>query len=467
MQSCAYLHNFKEREGEPILSREYGGIIKQSPVFFADDQEKLEKYIYSQIGMGNGLTIIDDIENSKIRPSKKLVDYVSSIMNGNKEYVLLDEQRLVYEEALSLIEDDNKNKKVFIVRGGPGTGKSVVAINLFSEFLRRKQNAFFVAPNSSFRDTLVKKLADDNQPTRLRSLFKGSSGFCDSGKNEFDVLVVDESHRLKNQSAFMYKGDNQVRDIIKAAKVSIFFIDDNQMVRPSDIGCVKEIKKIAAEFEADVAERTLEAQFRCSGVDGYINWLDDTLQIRETANYDGWEGGDFDFRIYDNPNILRQDIEELSDSGFSARILAGYAWKWSSVKEGNADGDIEDVEIPEFDFKMPWNSRKVGTTWAIDQSGIKQVGCIHTSQGLEFDYVGVIVGEDLDFDFETMSYSSDIDKYQDNEGKKGLKDNPERLNTLIRNIYKILFTRGMKGCYVYFCNKNVEKYFKEKLKIRR
>ena len=459
--SCAYLHNYKEKANEPILDNLYAGILSQSPIFFADDQKKLEEFIYKSVGMGDGTSIINDIETSVIRPTKKLVDYISSIMNGNKEYVLLDEQRIAYEEALKLAKADAKY--VYIIKGGPGTGKSVVAINLFSKLIKEKYKSLFIAPNSSFRDTIVKKLAENNQPTRLRNLFKGSSRFVDAEENEYDALVVDESHRLKNGSAFMYKGDNQVRDIIKASKVSIFLIDDNQIVRPSDIGSVKEVKKIAEELGVEVAEIQLKSQFSCSGVDGYINWLDDVLQIKETANYDGWEDGDFEFKIYDDPNKLRFDIKNKSEEGKSARILAGYAWKWTSINDGNADGDVEDVEIPELNFSIPWNSRKVGTTWAIDASGIDQAGCIHTSQGLEFDYVGVIVGNDLNFDSETKTYSTEYDNYKDSEGKKGLKEDPRRLNELIRNIYKVLMTRGMKGCYVYFCDKEVERYFRSRL----
>jgi len=143
-------------------------------------------------------------------------------------------------------------------------------------------------------------------------------------------------------------------------------------------------------------------------------------------------------------------------------VLAGYAWKWTSADEGNANSEVADVEIPEFDFRMPWNSRRVGTTWAVDKSEIHQAGCIHTSQGLEFDYVGVIVGDDLIFNEETLSYSTSYDSYKDQMGKRGLKNDPIELNRLVRNIYKILMTRGMKGCYLYFQNKKTEKYFMER-----
>lgn len=116
---------------------------------------------------------------------------------------------------------------------------------------------------------------------------------------------------------------------------------------------------------------------------------------------------------------------------------------------------------------MPWNSRSVGTTWAVDQSGIDQVGCIHTSQGLEFDYVGVIVGKDLSFDSDTMEFKTDPSKYKDASGKRGLINNPKELNRLVRNIYKILMTRGQKGCYVYFCNEETKKYFEKFLARKR
>jgi DUF2075 family protein len=197
-----------------------------------------------------------------------------------------------------------------------------------------------------------------------------------------------------------------------------------------------------------------------------LNWLDNTLQIKETANYDGWEQKDFEFKIFEDPNELREAIKEKHDKGFNARILAGYAWKWSSTKEGNKNGEIEDVVVPEFDFKIPWNSRNSGTTWAIDPSGINQAGCIHTSQGLEFDYIGVIVGNDLRFNRDSFQYHTHWISYKDTAGKSGLKDKPEELTKLVKNIYKVLMSRGMKGCFVYFVDKELEKLFKERLNLR-
>ena len=463
--SCAYLHNYLTNSPEPLADIRYAEIIEQSPIFFNVDQAKLEQYLARYVKHGKGTDILYEIENGKIKPSKKLLDHVSSLFDGNQAYVLLDEQKVAFERA-RVIARGATQKSVVIIKGGPGTGKSVISVNLLGALLRDDLNVTFVAPNSSFRDTLMKRLARDQSPLRIRNIFKGSSGYFDSKSNDFDVLIVDEAHRLKRKGAFMYRGMNQVDDVINAARTSIFFIDDDQAVRPEDIGTINEIQRIAKQYSAQLYEMELVAQFRCAGAEGYINWLNDVLHIKQTANYDGWERNDFEFTVFDDPNALRQAIKRRAEEGNTARILAGYAWEWTTENKGNRNAEVEDVTIPEFDFRMPWNSRKVGTTWAIDESGIDQVGCIHTSQGLEFDYVGVIVGNDLTFDPDSLSYNSDHEKYKDSVGKKGLKNNPKELNRLVRNIYKILMTRGMKGCYVYFSDINVEKYFRQRLSAK-
>lgn len=461
--SCAYLHNYEQKNPEPLHEERYAQLIEISPLFLRNDQSKLEDYLRKYVKHGKGMDILYEIESGKIKPSKKLVDYVSGMFEGKEEYRLLDAQKVAFERARFVANNTKTGKSAVIIKGGPGTGKSVISLNLLNSLLGDGLNAVFVAPNASFRETLVKKLAGTMPRMRLKNLFMGSSNFVESNPNEFDALIVDEAHRLKQRGAYMYQGVNQVDDVIKAARTAIFFIDDNQMVRPDDIGSVAEIKHYADLYGAEVHELELSAQFRCSGAEGYVNWLDDVLQLRETANYDGWEDGDFDFKIFDDPNEMRKAIKRKDSEGYSVRILAGYAWEWTSQKEGNADAEVNDVLVPEYEFAMPWNSRKVGSTWAIDESGIDQVGCIHTSQGLEFDYVGVIIGDDLEYSEETSTFSTDYTKYYDKVGKKGLKDNHRELNRLVRNIYKVLMTRGMKGCYIYCTNADLKQYITRRI----
>lgn len=461
--SCAYLHNYKEGNPEPLRDEIYTESLEESPLFFKDDNLKLEEFLHRHVGKGNGIEILYKVEDGQIRPSKKLIDHVSSIFKGNNEFILLDEQKVAYENALYLATKTSQGKKVLIIKGGPGTGKSVISMNLIPGFLEKKLNAVFVAPNASFRNVMVERLSKNTSKKRLTHLFKGSSAFVNTPENTYDVIVVDEAHRLKDKRAYMYHGENQVEDLIKAGRTTIFFVDDNQMVRPDDIGSTSEIKRVAKWYGAEICELELQAQFRCAGSDGYINWLDDVLHIRQTGNFNGWDKDSFDFRIFDNPRTMFDLIRQKQKEGSNARMLAGYAWKWSSAQEGNPNGEIEDVEIKEYDFRMPWNSRRTGTTWAIDPQGINEIGCIHTTQGLEFDYVGVIVGNEFRFNPETLEYYVDWFSYKDSSGKKGLKEDPEKLVLLVKNIYKTLMSRGMKGCYVYFQDKKVKEYFESRI----
>jgi uncharacterized protein len=461
--SCAYLHNYKQKDPEPLQSKIYEKIVKDSPLFFKHDTEKLQQFILAHVGRGKGMEILYEIESGRIRPSRKLIDHVCSMFKGNKAFTLIDNQKVAFEKALDIAVHAAK-KTVLIVKGGPGTGKSVISVNLLGELLKRKCNVVFVAPNAAFRDVMVRSLAKENRLTRLNNLFKGSSSFVDATSNMYDTVVVDEAHRLKNGNAYQYRGDNQVKDVIKAGFTTILFIDECQRVRPDDIGSIAEITRVAKSFKADIQEIELDAQYRCAGAEGFVNWLDDLLQIRETGNFDGWDRKDFEFRIFDDPNVLRRAIKARQRDGFSARMLAGYAWKWTSEGDGNLNGEIDDVVIPQHKFKMPWNSRRARTTWAMDSSGIDQIGCIHTSQGLEFDYVGVIIGSDLEFDSATNSCRASWANYKDSAGKKTMKDDPKGLTQLVKNIYKTLMSRALKGCFVYVCDPGLAEHFSVSLK---
>lgn len=461
--SCAYLHNYDEKIPEPLKAPIYKNLIEDTPVYLKDDYEKLESFLKYHVGQGKGAEILYKVDKGRIMPSKKLIDHVSSMFAGNQDFVLLDEQKVAYELSKN-IALKAKEKSVVIISGGPGTGKSVISVNLLGGLLKEGLNTLFVAPNASFRHVIMAQLARRYPMTRIQHLFKGSSGLVEVSKDLYDVIIVDEAHRLKDGTAYQYQGENQILDIINAAKTTIFFVDENQMIRPEDIGSISEIRRVAKKMGAVISESELSSQFRCAGAEGYVNWLDDVLHIKQTGNYDGWDKASYEFKIFDNPNDLYSAIRKKHDENHKARLLAGYAWKWTSQTSGNADAQVCDVEVPEFGFRLPWNSRRTGSTWAIDSTGIDQVGCIHTSQGLEFDYVGVIVGDDLRYDSNEDVYVVDWEAYKDVKGKQGLKEKPEALSKLVQNIYKVLMTRGMKGCYLYFTNKETEAYFKLRLK---
>lgn len=468
LHPCAFLHNYDLNENDPICSEQYKDYINAAPMFGSKDFEKLRDFIKKYVTEGDDKKGLYIIENGKIKPSKMLQDSFSSVLKGNKEFVLIDDQKVIYEEAIQIgINTHIHNEKnVLIVEGGPGTGKSVLAINLLRQFLNRGMNSFYVTKNSAPREVFKSKLKIDKM-SGLNNLFKGSGCFYDCESNSFDVLIVDEAHRLNKKSGlFSNLGENQVKEIINASRFAIFFIDENQKVTLKDNGSINEIKKYAKYYNAGIHKMDLKSQFRCDGSDGYLSWLDRVLDIRETANFE--LDHKYDFKIFDNPNDLKDEIIKLNEKNNKSRIVAGYCWNW--ISEGKNKTDVYDITIPEYNFGMSWNLGN-SSTWAIDKDSVNEIGCIHTCQGLEFDYVGVIIGDDLrlengkvvtDYKMRAKTDQSikGINKIAKEDGEDRAK---ELADNIIKNTYRTLMTRGMKGCYVYCTDKKLAEYLKNNI----
>ena len=249
LHSCAYLHNYiKDRNREPLLDERYSGYLYESPLFFQFDDRELAKQIRKMVSKGNGKEIAHTIENGKIRPSKKLVETVGSLIEENEEFVLLDEQKVAYEKVVSIynqLKTKTDQKHVILIKGGPGTGKSVIGLNLMSYMLKNKAYVEYITPNQAFREVLRKKLIGTSGHVEVRDLFKGSASYVDTPKDYFDVLNCDEAHRLKEQGHMKKKipGENQATQIIRSSRISVFFIDDFQKISKKDIGSVELLKK--------------------------------------------------------------------------------------------------------------------------------------------------------------------------------------------------------------------------------
>lgn len=469
LHPCVYLHNYLAVTPPTLLSDNYKYYLEKAPAFIKGDVDKLRDFINKYIKYGDDKETLYMIENGKIRPSKSLQDALSSMLKGNDEFVMIDDQKLVYETALELARKSyiDGNKRVLIVKGGPGTGKSVLAVNLLVKLTNENMVCSYVTKNAAPRNVYATKLSGDFRKTRINNLFKGSGSFVDSTENEYDVLIADEAHRLNAKSGmFQNLGENQIKEIIKASKFSIFFIDESQRVTLKDIGSIDEIKKYIRQANAEYEIMELESQFRCNGSDGYIAWLDDVLQIRETANNDSFDL-DYDIKICDTPNEVRDLIFEKNKINNKARLLAGYCWNW--IAEGKNKPDVYDITIPEHKFAMSWNLGN-SQTWAIDPESVNEIGCIHTAQGLEFDYVGVIIGDDLRY--ENDKIVTDVTKRaKTDQSIKGInklrKENFVEANKIadeiIKNTYRTLLTRGQKGCYIYCTNKELSEYLKKRL----
>lgn len=470
LHPCAYLHNYIAFENDdPLLSENYNEYINRAPVFTKGDAVKLRKFISNFVKRGDEGKGLFEIENGKIRPSKSLQDALILMLDGNEEFLMIDDQKVVFEKVRKTTKKAmlSGEKKVFIIEGGPGTGKSVLAINLLVKLLSENLLTYYVSKNSAPREVYNKKLRAKYKKKYIDNLFKGSGCFIDVNYNEIDVILVDEAHRLMKKSGiFKNLGENQVKEIIKSSKVSVFFIDENQRVTIDDNGSIKEIEKFASEFNAKVTKLKLTSQFRCNGSDGYLSWLDDVLEIRNTGNFDGFEF-DYDIKIMDNPNEVYNKIKELNKENNKARMLAGYCWDWISKKDINE----YDISIDDYDFKMKWNLSNT-KTWAIDDDSINEVGCIHTAQGLEFDYVGIIIGEDIKV--ENNKIVTDFTKRAKTDKslngiKKLYKENPENAleiaDEIIKNTYRTLMTRGQKGCYIYCVDKALANYLKTRVEL--
>lgn len=372
------MHNYQKITPPTLLSDVYKEYLDKAPAFVKGDVEKLRGFINKYIQYGDDRETLYMIDNGKIRPSKSLQDSLSNMLKGNREFVMIDDQKIVYETALSMARKshDDGQKRVLIVKGGPGAGKSVLAINLLVNLTNENMVCQYVTKNAVPRNVYASKLSGDLKKTRINNLFKGSGCFSESAENEFNVLLVDESHRLNAKSGvFKNQGENQIKEIIHVGKFSVFFIDESQRIDIYDIGSVDEIQKYVRQAGAECEILELESQFRCNGSDGYIAWIDDVLQIRETANKNGFDL-DYDIQIFDNPNDMKEKIFEINEKNNKARLLVGYCWNW--IPEGKNKTDVYDITIPEYDFAMSWNLGN-SSTWAIDPKSVNEIGCIHTS----------------------------------------------------------------------------------------
>jgi len=469
LNPCAYLHNYDD---DGVISNAfYADYIQKAPIFLKQDALKLREFIKQFVKHGDKTNIMYRIENGRIKPSKSLADSVSSMLKGNPEFVMIDDQKIVYETALSLAKKSTESQKnVLIVEGGPGTGKSVVAVNLLVAITKLGLLAQYVTKNAAPRAVFESKLTGQLRKTEISSMFTGSGSYIKSKKNSFDALIVDEAHRLNEKSGmFRNLGVNQIKEIIDSSKFNVFFIDENQKVTFQDIGEKEEIIKWAKFAGAKVHSLELTSQFRCNGSDGYLAWLDNVLEIEETANI-FLDKDEYDFRIMKSPNELRDLIFEKNKINNKARLVAGYCWDWVSKKDKN----INDIVIPDFNFEMKWNLATDGNLWIIKPESVNEVGCIHTCQGLEVDYVGVIVGSDLKA-HDHKIVTDPTSRAKSDSSLKGLKklakENPEeakaKVDQIIKNTYRTLMTRGMKGCYVYFVDKEVEALFQDHIHLVR
>jgi len=470
LSSCSYLHNYVARDDDPIRAPKFDSAVRENPVFDADGALALSEFLRFRVSAGRGRQVLEQVERSRFRPSKKLMENVATTIGSHSPWVLLDEQLVVFERIKSTVRSGlfGRRKQVVIVRGGPGTGKSVLAINLMADLMRENRNAHYATGSKAFTETLWEAVG-----SRSRAPFKYFNSYGKAEFNEVDVLICDEAHRIRetSNSRFTKKefrsNKPQAQELLEAAKVCVFFIDDRQVVRPNEIGSVEHIRQQATAMGAEISEYELEIQFRCAGSDGFINWIDNTLCLRRTANVI-WDGTEtFDFQILDSPATLEAEIRKKASEGFTSRVAAGFCWPWSPPRD---DGTlVDDIVID--DYRRPWDAKPgysqlapgipTAALWATDPAGIDQIGCVYNIQGFELDYIGVIWGRDLRYDFRTQQWIGDKSESAD----RVVRQSKEQFVELVKNTYRVLLSRGLKGCFVTFLDRDTENFVRSRMEL--
>jgi DUF2075 family protein len=464
---CSWLHNMHPAASGVLRSTAFAKTLKRAPLFVSADVDSLRAYLHEHVGAGDGVAVMETALCAKLAPSRKLLEHTARLVAGEPTYRLIDDQAVAYNAVLSLVRkarSGKHGKTIVLVKGGPGTGKSVIALNLLGTLSRLGANVQHATGSKAFTENIWRILGN-----RSKAQVKFFNNFGATAPESVDVLLADESHRIRASSNHRFtpvsrrSERTQIDELIAASKVSVFFIDDHQSVRPGEVGSTAMIREAAIRNEARCEEIDLRTQFRCAGSDEYIDWLDHLLEIRKTG-VTLFSASAFDFRIVDGPAELDALVRERLQAGYSSRLMAGYCWPWSLPDaEGNL---VDDVEID--GFRRPWNAKPEARKlrrgippapfWASDPGGVGQVGCVYTAQGFEFDYAGVIWGDDLVIRDGTWVGQPSASRDHVVKTRSGA-----RFIDCVKNTYRVLLTRGLRGCYVAILDPETRAYVRSAL----
>ncbi|WP_424211360.1 DNA/RNA helicase domain-containing protein [Streptomyces sp. BI20] len=430
---------------------------RHARMFTGEQRGALMDHLRSRLAPKPGAQAADELLQARIRPSRQLMSVAAAEVRDREQFVLLDEQRLAYETVMSAVRAARRSnhKQVVVVAGGPGSGKSVIALSLLGEMYRRGIPALHATGSQSFTKTM-RKVAGARKP-EVQKLFRYFNSFMEAEPNDIDVLVCDEAHRLRKTSANRYTKASlrtsrpQLAELIDAARVPVFLLDQHQVVRPGEMGTVEEIRHAAAEqgLHCEVVE--LDSQFRMGGSDAYLRWVTGLLGLEDEPIHPWEPDGKVSLLTVDSPDALEELLTAKRAEGYGARLSAGYCWKWTTKIPPGSTHLPNDVTIG--DWAKPWNlygdrallGAPPAPLWATDPAGFGQVGCVYTAQGFEYDWSGVIMGPD--FVWRTDRWVVDRTASKDPAFTKSTPD--EDVERLVRNTYKVLLTRGMVGTAIY------------------
>ena len=480
LTGLAYCYNYTKNDTKNpscLYDDKYASLLSQYPTYAKDQFDELTQKLTGLLKKGEGLSIFNKVIDSPIRPSKKLLNEVTSMIEqgDTSAFSLLEDQivarNIILDKIRPLLKKKGEfQKSVIIVKGGPGTGKTVIALHILAELSRHQLSVQYATKSKP----LLEGVRHQIRPN-ARILFQNVTSYvpASADENSVDVLLVDEAHRIQKSANNQYtKAENrtnlpQVDTIIRAAKITVFFIDDRQAIRGAEIGSAELIREAANRWNAKVEECELTSQFRCNGSDNYMDWLEQVLYNKPITS--SFQPEDFDLKIFSDPQTMYNAlVEQNNKPGQTARLMAGFCWPWSKEV---VNGDlVKDVQIG--NFAMPWETsdgvpyqrltKKYPKwfEWAYKPLGIEQVGCIYTAQGFEFDYAGVIIGGDLKYNPMSKQIFTDKSACKDPVLRQNRQEATMTFDDYVRNIYRVLMSRGMKGCYIYAVDEHLSNYLK-------
>ncbi|MEV4972639.1 DUF2075 domain-containing protein [Streptomyces scopuliridis] len=464
ISGAAYLHNataFGVGGLDEVEENERGRL------FTADKRGAFLSFLRERLAPTSGAMAADALLSGKVQPSKQLMDVAAQEIRDREQFVLLDGQRVAYETVMKAVRKahESDHKEVVVVTGGPGTGKSVIALSILGELYRQGIPALHATGSQSFTKTM-RKVAGAGKPA-VRNLFMYFNSFMTAQRNGLDVLICDEAHRIRETSASRFTpathrtGKRQIEELMDAARVPVFLLDQHQVVRPGEMGTVDQIREAAVAKKLGYRVVSLDSQFRCGGSDAYLRWVQRLLGL-EGGGPVIWEpDGRMELSVAETPLEVETFLQDKQSKGYRGRMSAGFCWKWSNAKPG--EPLPTDVRIG--DWMRPWNlkgERSVmgappSALWATDPAGFGQVGCVYTAQGFEYDWSGVILGPDLVW--RTDHWVVDRTASRDPAFKSAIPDTD--VERLVRNTYKVLLTRGMIGTVVYSTDAETREMLRE------
>ncbi len=469
LQACAYLHNLRFDPTAELYADRHRPLLSVNPCYSGDQLDGLIDFLGGTVGAGGGLAVLDAVMRGGYRPHKRLLEHTARVIADEPVFVLLDEQVVVFNTVLAKVRARQlgQGQSAILVHGGPGTGKSVIAVNLVGELSRQGYVTHHATGSKAFTENLRKVVG-----SRAAAQFGYFNAYTTADPGVIDVLICDEAHRVRETSVNRFtpkaerSGRAQIEELLAAAKTTVFFIDDMQVVRPGEVGSSELVRAATAVLGIPLVELELQAQFRCNGSDSYIQWVENTLGLRRSP-YVLWDPTDaFDFDVIDSPHELEALIRSKQQEGSTARLAAGFCWPWSSPRP---DGTlVPDVQLR--DWAMPWNAKPdagrlaagipKSNFWASDPKGVDQVGCIYTAQGFEYDYAGVIWGRDLVYRARE-GWVAQPEVSKDSVVSRSARGGD--FLALVKHTYRVLLTRGLRGCYVYFEDDETADFFRSRI----